>query len=54
MNAKPIFKKLSNPRGEATMNKKVIVGFFDLLAKRAKPTIIPPPSPQPIGHPKPM
>jgi hypothetical protein len=36
------------------MDEKVIVGFFGLLAKRAKPTIFPSPPSQSIRRPKPI
>jgi hypothetical protein len=41
MNAKPILEELPNSRGVAAMDKKMVACFFGLLAKRAKPTILP-------------
>jgi hypothetical protein len=53
MKPKPLVEKLSNPNGEAAMHKEVVV-FLGLIAKRAKPTIIPTPPPQTIRRPKPI
>jgi hypothetical protein len=36
------------------MDEEVVVALFGLLAKGAKPTIVPPPLPQPIRRPKPI
>jgi hypothetical protein len=52
MKPKPLLEKLPNPNGEAAMHKEMVVGFLGLLAKRAKPTIIPTPPPQTIRRPK--
>jgi hypothetical protein len=52
--AKPILKELPNSRGVTAMNKKMVVCFFGLLAKRAKPTILPVTLPQTVRCPKPI
>jgi hypothetical protein len=54
MEAKPLLKKLSYPNGEATMHKKMVVGFPGLFAKRANPTIIPTLPPQSVCRPWPI
>jgi hypothetical protein len=41
LQTKPILEELPNPRGEAAMNKKMIMIFLGFLAKLAKPTVIP-------------
>jgi hypothetical protein len=41
MYVNPLLKKLRNSNGEATMDEEMIVVFFGLLIKRAKPTILP-------------
>jgi hypothetical protein len=45
MYVNPLLKKLRNSNGEATMNEEMVIVFFGLLTKRAKPTILPTTSP---------
>jgi hypothetical protein len=40
MDAKPLDKELSYSNGEAAINEEMIVGFFGVLVKWAKPTIL--------------
>jgi hypothetical protein len=41
MEAEPLLKKFPNSHGEATMDEKMVISFFGLLAKGAKAAIIP-------------
>jgi hypothetical protein len=54
MEAKPILEELPNSPGEETMDEEVIIGFFGLLAKGAKATIMPTALAQSIRRGKPI